>query len=62
MLRGELDLDELAAHECGLDLCYAYALNNLMGVFLLHTVGDFLAFVNNWRQSGRTRLLQDFLL
>ena len=61
MLRHHIDLADLAPLECGLDLCLAYAINNLLGNFLLHTVGDFLYFINNFKNLGKTALLQGFL-
>ena len=62
LLRGELDFTGLTVEECSLDLCLAYAINNSLGVFPLRFVGDFLDFVNNWKNHGKTRFLQDFLL
>ena len=39
-----------------------YAINNSLGVFPLRFVGDFLDFDINWKNQGKTRFLQDFLL
>ena len=62
LCHGRLDIQRLGAkcNEAGLNCCLAYAVNSLVGAFLLRTVGDFLEFLGNHKGKGRFDVLKSF--